>query len=300
MRIIGTVTKNVFTFSASLAIQKNMSVYSLFTVSIIRYGRYAIGARINVKCYNIVLPLTASTAKSVLLCRSLLPSTADTLRIIFLVDKDSYIVINYDKTHYFSNPQIKTACILSFVIYSSFTDYRIVNKLVTCFSSSIYGFLYMRSKKEFSYYNVPLLVGFSLRTTAIRFYARIAISSMSRTFIHPMYTPGILPRRIVALPFTGFTKYVPVYTSASLSFYESSIVEINKIAVNGKRVFRNSTSSRKPKFSNTTMIFLDDNSSTRSRYISRLSRRRGYLFRRSRRILRKVVRNRYVFRRFSK
>jgi len=247
MRILGTYTNNMLTFSASLAIQKNMSVYSTFTVSIIRYGRYAIGARINVKCYSsrarIVLPFTASTTKAAVLCRSLLQSTAATFRILFIDNKYSYIVLNDAKTHSFSllYPQIKTACIFSFVIYSSFTDYRIVHKLITCFSSSIYGFLYMRSKTGASYYNLPVLIGFSLRTTAIRFCARIAISRMSRTFLPLIYTPGILPRRIVVLPFTGFTKYVPAYTSASLSFYESSIVEINKIAVQGKRVFRNST-----------------------------------------------------------
>jgi hypothetical protein len=346
MRFLRTLSIGIYCFSASPAIQKNIFIHNtrFLNRSIIRYGRSAIGARISSKGSIFTHkrktnPVTVSRIyRSNVLSRALFPRTSAAVGVLFINNNIYYILLhnNYIHNFYIRNNTIESTCILSFIMHSPFTRYKIVPGLITCFSSKAKALftLVLFSRTAIRYYEVPIEHGFFLRTTAIRFNARRVITNIAlrvHTHTRIAHRVNMLNRRAlcqkneyllnsslkkekkrrrraliteILLFRSQFSKKKHTKTNKKqrkkLSFYENSIVEINKIAFLGKRVFRNATSSRKVKFSLRGNYIDELFESTRSGVLRKHSRRRQYMFRRSRRILRKIARRKFCFRRFRR
>ena len=360
MRFLRTLSIGISFFSASPAIQKNIFIQNtrFINSSIIRYGRYAIGARISKGSFlqhkRVHLRKRDCSLKvsriyiSNVLRRSFFPCTSSAVDGLFFINSSSYIVLHDYYIHHFYIRNELT-CILSFIMHSSFTRFQIANRLVTCFRSNALFTLFLFSRTAIRYYEVPIENGFSLRTTAIRFHARSVITllavnttstriarikqinpatslkrselflksrsrsrsrSISRSISRSKSksrSRSIYRSRSVRASAARYRRTLKLTLPAAEkakdrkhSFYESSIIEINKIAVLGKRVFRNATSSRKVKFSLSGSYIDELFTSTLSDFARKSSSRRTYLFRRSRKILRKIVRRKYLFLRFPK
>ena len=262
-----------------------------------RYGRYAIGARI---IYNSCISQKAS--KSTVLIRAVIPYTELAVEHIFCHLPNSYVFLRNGHIFSFIDLQIGIPSILSFISNSSFINFQIVHASVTCVSKNILGRIYLRSRTCATYYKVPIVFGFSLRTTAIRFYAQSLLNYIRRNTHISFFTPALLASSFhnALSPLVVTKKDITVLHDKKItktSFYENCIIEINKIASLGKRVFRNPTSSKPKKFAvGVDFKFIDDvYEQTTSFFNSRFLKRRQYIYRRALRISRRFAKNRYIF-----
>lgn len=309
----------------------------LFNSSIIRYGRSAIGARISkgsasqykrvpvrrIYVHSNDTVHVSRLYRSLVLSRSLFPSTTAAVDGLFLNNYNACISLHHNYKH---NVYVTTErmWLLSYIMHSSFTRYQIAPNLVTCFRSNELFKFCLFSRTAIRYHEVPCAHGFFLRATAIRFNARSVLTTLASTFIERFKESTYLPtttaylsrvelslekKAVRGIDSTRANTVVSDSDSDSdsannsnskLSFYEASIIEINKIAVLGKRVFRNATSSRKIKFSLSGSYIDELVDNTRAVAIRTTARRRQYMYRRSRRLLRNMVRLKYGFSRFYK
>jgi hypothetical protein len=196
-------------------------------------------------------------------------------------------------------PLTQVPSLISFVTSCSFTNLCFLNGYVTCFFRPSLGRLVLSS-------NTCLFVVYSqcydtVRTAAHRYNVTTVHNSIIRKQRSGFITGLQYPKQFV-LPVKNSFQAVDVEdVGYRASFYEQCIIEVNKIAVQGRRVFNNATSSKTDKYaviSGTT--FIDDVAdTTRYSFFRRMLKRRTHSVLRNRRIVHSLSRGKYFFRRLN-